>query len=67
MVAAVADRRRRRLEIYVETLEELGVELWPLVACCLWFGGPRSTGAYGQSVHFYFIKKKSRFARLRKK
>ena len=46
LVAAFADRRRRRLENYVETLEELGVELRPLVACCLWFGVPRFTCAY---------------------
>ena len=46
LVAASPDRRRRRLEHYVETLEELGVELRALVACCLWFGVPRFTCAY---------------------
>ena len=46
VVAAFAHRRRRRLENYFKTLEELGLELWALVACCLWFGVSRFTGAY---------------------
>ena len=46
VVAAFPHRRRRRLEIYVETLEELGVELRPLVACGIWARVPRLTCAY---------------------
>ena len=46
MVAAFTDRRRRRLENYFKTLEELGAELRALVMCGIWPRVPRLTCAY---------------------
>ena len=36
LVAAVAHRRRRRLEAYLATVADLGVELRAVVGCGLW-------------------------------